>query len=285
MSTAAPNSWLAQRPADGAVLVGLSNGPAARRHWDDIAGGFDFLEVSFEQLQAAPGLAEAMSGIPLVLHCASLSLAGTVPPDAATVAAIAGWVERTRTPWLGEHLAFITAAGLDDPAACVGVGFTIGPQLDAACLERVTQAVLRARASLNVPVLVENPPVYFPLPGSTLSQTDFLCALDRRLPDGLLLDLAHLVITAWNAGADPVALLEQLPLERVREVHLSGIRQQAGIQWDDHASLPPDVEYDLLARLLRRGRPAAITFELNWPAAIASAALKAHVHRVREMLA
>ncbi|MEI7606515.1 MAG: DUF692 family multinuclear iron-containing protein [Rhodospirillaceae bacterium] len=283
--TGTHDSWLDRGSTSGAILVGLTNGPATRRVFDDIPDGFDFVEVSYEQLQASPDLLDLFPGVPVILHCASLSLAGTVPPDAKTVAAIAGWVERTRTPWLGEHLAFITAPSLGDGDICVDVGFTVGPQLGDAALEAVTTAVTQARERLKVPVLVENPPVYFSLPGSTMTQIEFLCALDGRVSDGLLLDLAHLVITAGNTGADPEALLEQLPLERVREVHLSGVRRQNGILWDDHARLPPDIEYELLARLLRRARPTAVTFELNWPASIRSGQVGAHLARLREVTA
>ena len=80
--------------------------------------------------------------VPVVLHCASLSVAGTVLPSEQTISALNGEADRTQTlPWIGEHLAFISADGIDEYGGVGGepanLGFTLLPQLSFETIERV----------------------------------------------------------------------------------------------------------------------------------------------------
>ena len=84
----------------------------------------------------------------------------------------------------------------------------------------------------------------------------------------LLLDITHWLITAGNVGLDPAESAESLPLERVREVHLSGLSHQSGRWWDDHAVPVPDEAFELLERLAPRLNAQAVTFEYNWAPSI-----------------
>jgi uncharacterized protein len=132
-------------------------------------------------------------------------------------------------------------------------------------------------------MLLENPPQYFVTPGSTMQQPEFLAALSSRSEVGLLLDLSHFLITATNAGFDPHSALEGVPLERVREIHLSGVRVEGGAAWDDHGTVAPPEVFALLDRALARAAPAAITLEYNWPAAFPRATVLADLRRVRRI--
>ena len=245
----------------------------------------DYLEVPFERLAHAPKLLETLPA-PVILHCASLSLAGNLAPHQRIVEQLRDAVARSGTPWLGEHLAFVSMTGdagpslghepfappVDEPgstgsggAGLYNVGYTVSPQYSDEILWRVSNALDRWEATLGCPLLIENGPVYFDIPGSTMSQAEFIGRLcQQRQGTRLLLDLAHLACTAANTGSDAEALLESLPLERVVEVHLSGYDIGDARAWDDHAvPIPRDV-FALLDRLLRRVRPQAVTLEYNW---------------------
>jgi uncharacterized protein (UPF0276 family) len=137
-------------------------------------------------------------------------------------------------------------------------------------------------AKLSCPLILENGPVYFEMPGSTMSQVEFIAALCRRRPaTRLLLDLAHLTCTAANTGEDPHRLLDSLPLEQVVEVHLSGARSEAGVTWDDHAAPISPLLFDMLDHLLHRVRPRAVTIEYNWDPDFPRDLLRADLSRVR----
>ena len=82
-----------------------------------------------------------------------------------------------------------------------------------------------------------------------------------------------------------LAELGRMPLERVVEVHVSGLSTQAGIAWDDHAAPAPALVFELLAHALVRARPRAVTIEYNWSPQFPAAILCAHTERTRRLLA
>lgn len=265
--------------------LGLAYGPGIPDLVASNAGLVDYLEVPFEQLRHAPDLASIQDAAPLLLHCASLSVAGFVPPSDATVEAIAAEALRTRTPWIGEHLAFISADGIaEENVAPTSLTYTVCPQLSEETVERVVENLATLRPRFAVPLILENSPQYFAIPGSTMNMVDFIREVASRADTGLLLDLSHFLITSMNTGVDALEELERMPLERVVEVHISGLNRQSGIVWDDHATPAPPLLFAMLERVLARVRPRAVTFEYNWSANFPQATLFEHVNRARRML-
>jgi uncharacterized protein (UPF0276 family) len=243
----------------------------------------DYIEVPFEQLRHSPASASIQEMVPVILHCASMSVAGFVPPTDGTLDAIGREAERTRTPWIGEHLAFIIADGLqmDTAAPPTALTYTVCPQLSEEVVERVADNLASLQARFDAPLIVENSPQYFEIPGSTMPMVDFIGAVLSRCDVGLLLDLSHFLITMLNTGGDAAREIGRLPLDRVVEVHISGLNVQSGVVWDDHATPAPPLVFDLLARVLERALPRAITLEYNWSPTFPEATLKTHIERVR----
>lgn len=271
----------------GPPAVGLANGPIVaafiERHRDLV----DFVEVPFEQLRHHPPAARIQEEIPVLLHCSSMSVAGFVPPSEATLDAIADQATRTRTPWIGEHLAFISAAALDDAgeAPPTELTYTVCPQLSEETVERVEANLGRLQTRFSVPIILENSPQYFALPGSTMTMPAFIAEVDRRCDVEWLLDVTHFLITTSNMGLDPLVSVHELPLERVVEVHLSGMSKQSGRWWDDHAAPAPEAAFELLAGITDRIRPRAVTFEYNWAPSIPESVVISQIAQTRELLA
>lgn len=269
-------------------FLGLAYGPGIPEFVDSRPGAVDYIEVPFEQLKHAPSLSALQETVALVLHCASLSVAGFVPPRESTIDEVADVAARTRTPWIGEHLAFISAEALaeDDEhgAGVTSLTYTVCPQLSEETVERVLENLAVLRPRIAAPLILENSPQYFFVPGSTMNMVDFVRAIASRCDVGLLLDLSHFAITSLNTGVDPLTEIDRLPLERVVEIHISGFSRQSGVVWDDHAVPAPQLVFDLLRRVLARASPRALTLEYNWSAAFPEAILLSHLDRARTML-
>lgn len=270
--------------------IGLAYSSYVPAFLDAHPDAVDFVEMPFEVLNSNPSSIEVQRRKPLVLHCASLSLAGFKPPPLRTVESVKHWVEKTETPWLGEHLAFVTAdrgpagetAATADP---YDVGYSVNPPANAETLETVLRAVSDYSARLQIPVLIENSPVYFEPPGSTMSQIDILREICDQSSACLLLDLTHLYITSETLGLDPFKALCSLPIDRIVEVHVSGVDRRDGVYWDDHTRPAPDVVYDLLSLVLAGSSLKAITLEYNWSVHFPRATLLREIHRTREAVA
>jgi hypothetical protein len=275
-------------PARGKAHLGLAFGPGtlefAKSHLDIV----DYIELPFEQLQHSPSLSQIQESVPLLLHCASMSIAGFVAPSNATIEAIARQAVNTGTPWIGEHLAFVLADGLSDELETQSyvnsLTYTVCPQLSEETVRRVAQNLEILRPQFSAPLILENSPQYFTVPGSTMSMTQFIREVVSLCDVNLLLDLSHFLVTARNTNADVFIELDGLPLERITEVHISGLSVQSGIAWDDHASPAPPVVFELLARVLERVLPQAVTFEYNWSPTFPTAIIDAHIQRARELL-
>lgn len=264
--------------------IGLAYGPCARGFLERWPGMIDYVEVPFELLRHDPATASIQESAPVVLHCASLSIAGSAPPAEATIGAIAEAAARTRTPWLGEHLAYMSADPLEKGAAehdATTLTYTVCPQLSEDSVARACRNFEHYQSRLNVPIILENSPQYFSVPGSTMSIVDFVIEVHARCQAGMLLDLTHFLISALNANFDPVREIERLPLERVVEVHISGCDIQGGSAWDDHASTAGEEVFQLLDRALQRARPWAVTFEYNWASDMPEDIVLAQIERVR----
>jgi uncharacterized protein (UPF0276 family) len=91
----------------------------------------------------------------------------------------------------------------------------------------------------------------------------FICDVLEATGCDLLLDLAHAQVSASWLGADVEEMLEQLPLERVREVHVSSPRPSAGnsAHLDDVHETLTERDYELLRWVLGRAAPRAVVLE------------------------
>jgi uncharacterized protein (UPF0276 family) len=250
--------------------IGLSYSPSARRIVATHPNIIDYLEVPFELLEQNPQALELVAGRDLVLHCASLSLASSRQVAPAKLERLSYWIEKTGTPWLGEHLAFISAArpagGGDEyaPGEPYNIGFTVSPPMNTASVETVSQNIRQYARQLSVPILVENSPIYFRLPGSDMNQIEYINRILANCDAGLLLDLTHLYISAKNEGFSVVDAIDHLPLDRVVEIHVSGVEEAEGISWDHHASGIRSEILELLFRLRHLPSLKAVTLEYNW---------------------
>ncbi len=130
-----------------------------------------------------------------------------------------------------------------------------------AMLARLVAAVRRAQAKVSVPVLIENIP-YHVVRGAlrVVAQPEAVWQVMEETGADLLLDTSHLRCTAHNLGVDVYAYARALPLDRVREIHLSGPRLHGDILIDRHHALEAE-DYALLEWLLARTRPAIVTLE------------------------
>ena len=268
--------------------IGLSYGPGLVSFVERNPGMVDYVELPFELLRHDPSTAAVQSLAPVILHCASLSIAGFVAPPKGTIDAISLEADRTRTPWIGEHLAFISADPLAQGASMhepTTLTYTVCPQLSEQVLDRACENLAGLQSHFSVPLIVENSPQYFKVPGSTMSIVDFTSEFHRRSGAGMLLDLTPLMISSINMQFDPKQELARLPLEYLVEMHLSGLDVQAGTAWDDHAGIADESVFELMACVLARACPRAVTFEYNWSPELPDTILIGQIERTRNMLA
>ena len=118
----------------------------------------------------------------------------------------------------------------------------------------------RLARSIQVPVILEN---IEPLPFDGYDfevQTKRIKKVIEETDCGFLLDIAHARVSAARLGIEIHEYLNDLPLNRVVQVHLSGPRLRGGRLVDAHEPLQ-DADYALLDFVLEQTRPQVVTLE------------------------
>ena len=134
------------------------------------------------------------------------------------------------------------------------------------------QTVEAGRAALGklaeacgVQVGLENLALAFGEP-DVWAQGELIAAMLEPHDGYLVLDVHNLYCQVANYGADPVALLETYPLERVKYLHISGGSWTGGFRRDTHDHEVPEAAFEILDLAVPRCPNAgAVIFERLGP--------------------
>jgi uncharacterized protein (UPF0276 family) len=193
--------------------------------------------------------------VPVLLHGIGLSLGSAEGLDPRRVEHVARVVEAVRPPWFSEHIAFTRAGGIE-------IGHLTPLPFSRQAVDTVAANVEELRRAIpGVPILLENIAYTLTLPGSEMSEAEFVRAVIEATDAGLLLDLENVHANSCNHGYDPVEHLETLPLERVVEVHLAGGVVRDGEYADSHTRPVPEESWTLLEWLAPRADVRAVIIE------------------------
>ncbi len=197
--------------------------------------------------------------VPVLVHGVGLGLASCSPVDERRLDATARVVDAIGPEHWSEHMAFVRAGGIE-------IGHLAAPPRTLATVEGVARNVERARAVVGEAPWLENAATLIQPPASTFDEPDWIARAIDAAGCGLLLDLHNLYANARNFGQTPSALLDAMPLERVRCVHLAGGRSfgPPGRQrlLDDHLHEVPDEVFDLLRQAgARMPEPVTVIVE------------------------
>lgn len=136
-----------------------------------------------------------------------------------------------------------------------------------AMVEQLTELCRFLKEHVACPLLLENMDYMGAdlKPGYGVFRTSVEPALMWQLVEeqgvGVLLDLAHLRVTAHHLGVDARAFARSLPLHAVRELHVCGPTNIEGFGLrDDHGALT-DEDYNLLEWTLARTDAEVLTLE------------------------
>ena len=222
--------------------------------------GLRFVEVIAESLPGHGPAPQALidllaRGVAVVPHGLRLSLGGTEPVDPARVAHLAHCAELVGAPLVSEHIAFVRAGGHE-----AGHLLPLPRSWDA--VETIVDNTRRAMADLPVPLALEPIAALVEWPDDELTEAQFLTEILDRTGARLLLDIANVYANARNRGEDPLALLDELPLEAIAYVHVAGgSERHDGLYHDTHTDPVPPAVLELVTELCGRCDPPALMLE------------------------
>jgi uncharacterized protein (UPF0276 family) len=208
--------------------------------------------TSFQSPREMKALRKVFTGLPFQFHASNL---GRTLFSRARLNRCHVFCPESR--WVSIHLAPL-------PPLTVYFGLRWGIHLPQRPADRLVKRLVRQitalKPTLSLPLILENMPANKVLANPVESDPVMIAQVLEATGCDLLLDLAHARVAAAFREMPVETYLAQLPLDKVRQIHISGTRMQAGSLQDAHESLNED-DYDLLAWTLERTRPEILTLE------------------------
>jgi uncharacterized protein (UPF0276 family) len=240
----------------------------------------NFLEIVTDHyIDALPSKLEELTRLaahfPLIPHGLNLSLGSAEGLDLAYLDRVAAVVDRVRPPWWSEHIAFSRAGGVD-------IGHLAPLPWAEESIEALCRNIATVKERIKTPLILENITYSLVLPGSEMTEAQFLTEVLERTDCGLLLDVTNLYTNSVNFGFDARAFLDTIPLDRVVQLHFTGGYWHDSVLVDSHSERTPEAVWVLLDEVVRRAPVRGVILERdeNLPA---FRELAAELSRAREI--
>ena len=163
----------------------------------------------------------------------------------------------TQSQWVSLHIELL-------PVHVYLLSSRFGLHLPPPKIERAKSKFVRllsmVRDGVQIPVILENLP--------SLPKEKYVYATDptviteivKTTNSGFLLDIAHARAASSYCGMTIENYLEKLPLERIIQIHVSGVREKDGHLQDVHEAMQ-DEDYAVLNWALEKSEPKMVTLE------------------------
>jgi uncharacterized protein (UPF0276 family) len=219
----------------------------------------DFVEVISENFMIPGGqpkriLKEVRDRYPIALHGVSMSVGSADGLDANYIAQLRQLIDDIDPLFVSDHLCWTRIDGFNSH------DLLPLPYTEEA-LAVVATNVLRAQERLGRTMLIENPSSYIAFDSSSMTEWEFLAALCDRTGCGLLLDINNVFVSARNHGFDPLAFLDAIPADRVRQIHLAGHTSGEAMLIDTHDRPVATSVWNLYSHVMPRLGPVAVMIE------------------------
>jgi hypothetical protein len=167
------------------------------------------------------------------------------------------YLSLTQSDWISVHLELL-------PFYVFWLSSRFGLHLDPPDCELMKTRFIHVFGKINkgygVPFILEN---LASLPGEKYAfaaDPGMISEILERTGFGLLLDISHARVAASYQKVDIRHYLQRLPLNLVREIHVSGVRMKNGFLRDAHDSMQAE-DYEVLGWVLERCAPELVTLE------------------------
>lgn len=184
-------------------------------------------------------------------------------------------IERLQAPWWTDHLAFGNAGGLYSHSL-------LPLPYSREAINHVVKRIKKVQQVIDVPLLLENITTYIRMPGSELTEAQFISEVLEQADCGLLLDVNNVYVNSQNHNYDPYEFINQLPIDRVVQIHIAGHHKKGDMLIDTHGSSISKPVFDLLEHTLRKTDVRGILLERDQLFPKFSSTLK-ELHKIRSI--
>jgi len=223
----------------------------------------DFIEVAPENWIDVGGFwrkkfDEVLEEYPLFTHGLSLSLGSPDELDLEFLGKVKNFLDQTGAMIYSEHLSYSKCdnAHLYD---LLPVPFTWE------AVKHVAKRISQAQDFLGRKIAIEIVSYYSPL-APEMTEIEFVNAVLKEADCNLLLDVNNIYVNGFNHGYQPEGFIDQLPLEKVKYIHMAGHTQVSpDLIIDSHGEAIIDPVYQLFEHTMRKlGREVPVLLERDF---------------------
>jgi len=226
----------------------------------------DFIEVAPENWMGIGGywkkvFKEATEKYPLFTHGLSLSVGSPDELDYTFLKGLKQFIQEYKPLVYSEHLSFSKSdnAHMYD---LLPIPFTSDAVKHVALRVRQVQDYLQQR------ITIENVSYYTPV-AAEMSELEFISAVVQEADCDLLLDVNNVYVNAFNHQYNAQDFIRQLPLDRVKYIHMAGhtqVTEDLIIDTHGEAIIDPVYQlFDYTIKLIQRDVPVLLERDFNIP--------------------
>lgn len=226
----------------------------------------DFLEITTDHyLDAKPNKFDELKLLkdhfPLIPHSLELSLGSAEGIDEDYLEKVTEIVEFVAPEWFSDHLCFTKSGG-------VKIGHLAPVPYTKEAIKVFVKNISQVKKRIKTPLVLENITYLVQFPSSEMKESEFIKAILEETDCGLLLDVTNLYINSQNFGFDWRKFLDEIPLERLVQLHFVGSHRHGKRLIDAHANKTEESIWEVFAEVAERCeiKGAILERDENFPA-------------------
>lgn len=232
-------------------------------HYEDIfekKPDIDWFEIISENFMVDGGkpmenLEKILERYRVAQHGVSLAIGSPDPLNFDYLKKLKALAQKTKTPWISDHLCWgrLPGAHYHD---LLPLPYT---------KEVINYVAERARIVqdyLELPFALENLSSYVGYQSDEMQEWDFYSAVVEKADIFMMLDVNNIYVSSRNHGFDPKDYYNNIPLERVLQIHLAGHSDYGDYVLDTHDNYVRDEVWQIYADVYPR--TGGVSTLLEW---------------------
>lgn len=241
------------------------------RSWPDI----DWFEIISENYmgdipRSLENLERILERYPVVQHGVSLAIGSPEPLDFEYLKKLKQLARKTKTPWVSDHLCWGRLAGAHFHDL-LPLPYT------KEVIDYVVERAKIVQDYLEIPFALENLSSYAAFHEDQMPEWEFYREVVEKADIYMMLDVNNIYVSSRNHGFQPKDYYENIPMERVIQIHLAGHSDYGNYLLDTHDNYVCDEVWKIYAEVYPKTKGAStllewddkfISFEDTWKEAL-----------------
>ena len=219
----------------------------------------DWFEIISENFMIDGGqpleiLEKILERYPVVQHGVSLAIGSPDPLDFTYLKKLKELAKKTKTPWISDHLSWGRLAGAHFHDL-LPLPYT------KEVIEYVSERARIVQDYLEIPFALENLSSYVSYQCDQMPEWEFYRAIVEKADIFMMLDVNNIYVSSRNHDFEPRNYYENIPLERVIQIHLAGHTDYEAYVLDTHDNFVCDEVWEIYGEVISQTGPISTLLE------------------------